>query len=345
MGVGSTSLAGFLHRRNDAYRLGTVGTHTNRPRWIYFSIFAGGCRALLPDGLRALTPDRHRTALPDVPTVLCPSSTGRVLRGLRSDRVSGSLRRIGPIWRSLIPGREPDPKSRSSRLGPGVVTVWVLTTIPVLLFVYLLLILHIPRLLSRGSSPSASFTTLSSPPRGRLDRGGDRSDPPSFARPADGRRELLLLRTAKRIARCAVASPSERPGCGPRSPSRASSRSPWSPSPCAGQRLPAVGPKRPWNAVDATRTLARTPTIPIRTHSVAFALGIGGTRSRCGGDTTAGEPTTRKPTPARMSLPWRDRSRVFGCHARAFGRAVTLTATRNRCLTQREQPHPSAGLP
>jgi putative peptide zinc metalloprotease protein len=59
--------------------------------------------------------------------------------------------RIGPVLRSLVPGREPDPKVKE--LKPwvrGVIRLWVLTAIPAILFVYVLLVVHLPRLISTG---------------------------------------------------------------------------------------------------------------------------------------------------------------------------------------------------
>jgi putative peptide zinc metalloprotease protein len=59
--------------------------------------------------------------------------------------------RIGPVLRSMIPGREMDPKVEE--LKPwvrNVVRVWVFTTIPIVLFVYVLMIFHVPRLISTG---------------------------------------------------------------------------------------------------------------------------------------------------------------------------------------------------
>jgi putative peptide zinc metalloprotease protein len=60
--------------------------------------------------------------------------------------------RIGPILRSFIPGREPDPKVAELKgWVRGVVRTWVLLTIPALLLVYALLIAHVPRLISTGT--------------------------------------------------------------------------------------------------------------------------------------------------------------------------------------------------
>jgi putative peptide zinc metalloprotease protein len=59
--------------------------------------------------------------------------------------------RIGPILRSFIPGREPDPKVAELKgWVRGVVRAWVLVTVPALLLVYALLISHVPRLISTG---------------------------------------------------------------------------------------------------------------------------------------------------------------------------------------------------
>lgn len=59
--------------------------------------------------------------------------------------------RIGPIIRSAIPGRDKDPKVQE--LKPWVrkvVSAWVFLTIPAIVLLYALMIVHVPRLISTG---------------------------------------------------------------------------------------------------------------------------------------------------------------------------------------------------
>ena len=56
--------------------------------------------------------------------------------------------RIGPILKSMVPGRKPDPRVTALKRWVRVfVTVWVLVVVPFLIFNLVLLLVHLPRLL------------------------------------------------------------------------------------------------------------------------------------------------------------------------------------------------------
>jgi putative peptide zinc metalloprotease protein len=64
--------------------------------------------------------------------------------------------RIGPILKSMVPGREPD--QRVTVLKPWVrvaVTAWVLVVVPLLLFQLFILLLHLPRILGTAWDSAA----------------------------------------------------------------------------------------------------------------------------------------------------------------------------------------------
>jgi putative peptide zinc metalloprotease protein len=59
--------------------------------------------------------------------------------------------RIKPILRSMLPRREKDPKVTELKLWARVlVTLWVLLIIPVLLYVFAMMLIHMPRVLATG---------------------------------------------------------------------------------------------------------------------------------------------------------------------------------------------------
>ena len=59
--------------------------------------------------------------------------------------------RIKPILRSVVPGREKDPKVAELKLWARIlVTMWVLIIIPVLLYVFAMMVIHMPRVLATG---------------------------------------------------------------------------------------------------------------------------------------------------------------------------------------------------
>ena len=60
--------------------------------------------------------------------------------------------RIGPILRSMIPGKRPDPRVTAlKRWVRFFVTAWVLVVVPFLIFNLVILLVHLPRLLATGT--------------------------------------------------------------------------------------------------------------------------------------------------------------------------------------------------
>jgi putative peptide zinc metalloprotease protein len=77
--------------------------------------------------------------------------------------------RIRPIIRSLIPRRARDPKVKELKVwARTVVTLWVLIIVPVLLYVFSMMVIHMPRVLATGwDALNTQWDTVSA----ALDRG------------------------------------------------------------------------------------------------------------------------------------------------------------------------------
>jgi putative peptide zinc metalloprotease protein len=132
----------------DAYRLSKVGRLRTDLGGVYFN----GIFALTTAGLYALTGFEPLLLLVLLQNFAILQQLLPLLRldghYILSDLtgVPDMLTRIKPVLQSLIPGREPSEKV--TQLKPWVrvvVTAYVLTIVPVLLFSFLLMLLHAPR--------------------------------------------------------------------------------------------------------------------------------------------------------------------------------------------------------
>ncbi len=141
----------FFSDVTDVYRLGKLGRVRTDMGGIYFnmifSILTAGAYFLTGfEPLLAIIVIQHMEIL------------HQLLPFLRLDGyyivaditgVPDLFARIRPILRGLIPGREPDDAVTALKpWARAVVTAWVLTTIPVLLYLFLALAMTVPRMLA-----------------------------------------------------------------------------------------------------------------------------------------------------------------------------------------------------
>jgi putative peptide zinc metalloprotease protein len=142
----------FYTNVTDAYRLDRRGRLRTDLGGVYFnSVFAVACGALFL--LTGFEPLVAVIAIQHVQILQQLTPFGRldgyyVLTDLAG--VPDILSRIGPTLRSLVPGRDPEP--RVAELRPwvrGVVSAYVLTVVPLVVLFYALLVVHAPGFFAR----------------------------------------------------------------------------------------------------------------------------------------------------------------------------------------------------